>query len=264
MKTVLIVDDDTRIAAALEIRFKAGGYSPTTAADAGTALALALEEQPSLIVLDLSLPDGDGLELARKLRYFPATKGIPVILLTASKDPQLRARAMELGAAGLFDKPYDPEELLAVASHALGETGRFRRPPESRPDTALARATPAIPKRVVIVEDDNRIATALALRLRSAGYEVLVAADALTGMRAVVHSNPDLVLLDISMPAGNGFTVAERLKSVLPRPVPVIFLTASKQPEFRARARELGAAGYFEKPYEAADLLAAVQRQIGA
>ena len=82
-------------------------------------------------------------------------------------------------------------------------------------------------------------------------------------MSTVVNSNPDLVLLDISMPAGNGFTVAERLKTVLPNPVPVIFLTASKQPEFRARARQLGAAGYFEKPYEAADLLAAVARQIG-
>jgi len=73
-----------------------------------------------------------------------------------------------------------------------------------------------------------------------------------------------LVLLDISLPAGNGFTVAERMKTALPNPVPVIFLTASKQPGFRDRARELGAAGYFEKPYEAEDLLAAVRQRIGA
>jgi CheY-like chemotaxis protein len=65
------------------------------------------------------------------------------------------------------------------------------------------------------------------------------------------------------MPAGDGFGVAERVKSLIPRPTPIIFLTASKQPGFRARAQELGAAGYFEKPYEAEALLAAVHQQIG-
>jgi DNA-binding response OmpR family regulator len=263
MKTVLIVDDDTRIAAALEIRFKAGGYSTTTAGDAVTGLGYALEQQPSLIILDLALPGGDGLELARKLRCFPATRAIPFILLTASQDPHLRGRAMELRAAGLFDKPYDAEELMAVAAHALGETSRFHRQSDSQAGALATPSVPATPKKVVIVEDDDRIATALAVRLNSAGYETLVAGDALSGMRTVVNSNPDLVLLDISMPAGNGFTMAERIRTVLPNPVPVIFLTASKQPEFRARARQLGAAGYFEKPYEAADLLAAVRRQIG-
>jgi CheY-like chemotaxis protein len=83
-------------------------------------------------------------------------------------------------------------------------------------------------------------------------------------MSAAASLQPDLVLLDISMPAGNGFTVAERMRSAVPDPAPIIFLTASKQPGFRERARALGAAGYFEKPYEAETLLAAVREQIGA
>ena len=105
---------------------------------------------------------------------------------------------------------------------------------------------------------------ALAVRLKSAGYEASMAYDALTGVNDAVKCRPDLVLLDISMPAGNGFAVAERVKTLIPNPTPIIFLTASKQPGFRERAQELGAVGYFEKPYEAEALLAAVHQQIGA
>ena len=174
---------------------------------------------------------------------------------------------MDLGAAGLFEKPYDPEELLAVAGHALGETSVFSRPSaRSAPEHPLLNpgAGPASAKKILIVEDDRKIAMALALRLQAAGYETLIAGDAVAGVSTAVKSLPNLVLLDISLPAGNGFTVAERMKTALPNPVPVIFLTASKQPGFRDRARELGAAGYFEKPYEAEDLLAAVRQRIGA
>jgi CheY-like chemotaxis protein len=88
---------------------------------------------------------------------------------------------------------------------------------------------------------------------------VSVAPDALTGVEIAVKDPPDLVLLDISLPAGDGFTVAERIQSLIPRATPVIFITASKRPGLRERAKELGAAAFFQKPYEADDLLGAVQ-----
>ena len=62
------------------------------------------------------------------------------------------------------------------------------------------------------------------------------------------------------MPAGDGFTVAERIQSTIPTPIPIIFLTASKRPEFLQRARELGAVGFFEKPFPTEKLLAAVEQ----
>ena len=114
-------------------------------------------------------------------------------------------------------------------------------------------------KRILIIEDDCKIAMALALRLKSAGHEATAAYDALTGVNAAVKNPPDLVLLDIGLPGGDGFTVAEKIQSLVRTPIPMIFITASKQPGFRQRANELGAAGYFEKPYEAEDLLAAIQ-----
>ncbi len=103
---------------------------------------------------------------------------------------------------------------------------------------------------------------ALAIRLKSFGYEVAIAHDALTGLTSALRLQPDLVLLDISMPAGNGFSVAERLRALLPTVMPIIFLTASKQPGLLEKATELGAA-FFEKPYEAEELLAAIQDALG-
>lgn len=264
MKSILIIEDDPKIISALEIRFNAAGYTVERASDGATGLSKALQK-PDLVLLDIALPAGDGLQLAQKLKARPETRHIPIVFITASKDPDLRAKAMDLGAAGLFEKPYDAEELLAVAAHALGETGMFRRPiADFTPSLQAVRSAGAersLPK-ILIVEDDPKIALALELRLKSAGYEVSTASDALTGVNTAVRLQPDLVLLDISMPAGNGFTVAERLNSLLPAPTPIIFLTASKQPGFRDRAAQLGAAGYFEKPYQAEALLLAVQQHV--
>jgi DNA-binding response OmpR family regulator len=114
-------------------------------------------------------------------------------------------------------------------------------------------------KRILIIEDDRKIAMALALRLKSAGYDATAVHDALTGVNAAVEHPPDLVLLDIGLPGGSGFAVAGKIQSLVHPLIPIIFITASKQPGFRQRANELGAAGYFEKPYETEDLLAAIQ-----
>ena len=114
-------------------------------------------------------------------------------------------------------------------------------------------------KRILVIEDDRNIALALSFRLKSAGYEATTAWDALTGVDAAVKTPPDLVLLDVCLPISSGFVVAEQIQTLVPAPIPIIFITASRQPGFRQKAAELGAAGYFEKPYEAEELLAAIQ-----
>lgn len=114
-------------------------------------------------------------------------------------------------------------------------------------------------KSILIIEDDMMIAKALSIRIKLAGYKASMAHDAATGVIMAKKVEPDLVLLDINLPAGNGFLVAERIWTQLPALVPIIFLTASKDPEFLQRAKDMGAAGYFEKPYEAEELLEAIE-----
>ncbi len=113
--------------------------------------------------------------------------------------------------------------------------------------------------RILIVEDDARITRALSIRLEAAGYDVVAAQDGSTGLTAAVREQPDLMLLDISMPAGGGFFIAERA----PRradlaEIPIVFITASKAPELRRRARELGAVGFIEKPYRSKNVLSMI------
>jgi DNA-binding response OmpR family regulator len=118
-------------------------------------------------------------------------------------------------------------------------------------------------KTILIVEDDQKVALGLAIRMKAAGYEAIMAHDALSGVRTAVKTKPDLVLLDISMPAGNGFIVAERIHRNLSTRIPIIFLTASRHPEFRQKAEEFGALAFFEKPYEPAELLSIIGEALG-
>jgi len=113
-------------------------------------------------------------------------------------------------------------------------------------------------KKILIVEDDTKIAAALAIRLSAAGYDVLAAADGLEGMQAAVKDRPDLLLMDIWMPIGLGFSVVQRLKAIGLGDIPVIFITASRLKGLREAAQQMGAVAFFEKPYDPEKLLAAV------
>jgi DNA-binding response OmpR family regulator len=107
--------------------------------------------------------------------------------------------------------------------------------------------------RILIVDDDEHIAKALSIRLRANGYEVEQAFDGPDAVRRVASFRPDLVVMDVNMPAGGGVLAAERIAEQ--SDCPVIFVTASTQPEIRASVEGVGAAGLFEKPLDTARFL---------
>lgn len=117
--------------------------------------------------------------------------------------------------------------------------------------------------KILIVEDDHDVSRALAIRLKRAGYDVVAAFDGLGGMISAVKEKPDLVIMDISMPAGSGFDLAERMQSLAQTAsTPFIFITASCRPGLRQRAKDLGASAFLEKPYEPNEILYAVERAL--
>jgi DNA-binding response OmpR family regulator len=119
-------------------------------------------------------------------------------------------------------------------------------------------------KKILIVEDDRKIALAMAVRLKANDYEAIIAFDAMAGVEMAVKHEPDLVILDISMPAGSGFDVAEKIHALGPTiGTPIIFMTASRKPEFLTRAAELGAVAFIEKPFNDGELLADVRHALG-
>jgi CheY-like chemotaxis protein len=115
-------------------------------------------------------------------------------------------------------------------------------------------------KSVLLVDDDKIILLGTGARLTSMGYTVYTAEDAVSAVSAVRKNEPDVVVLDISLPAGDGFLVAERLQKLVGSvATPIIFITASDDPALRERAKKLGAVGFLSKPFETTSLANAIE-----
>jgi len=110
-------------------------------------------------------------------------------------------------------------------------------------------------KTVLLVDDDNTFLLTIGVRLKSMGYTVCTAKDAVNAISAVRKNNPDIVVLDVSLPAGDGFLVADRLRNlIISATTPIIFVTASDKADLRGRAMKLGAVEFLQKPFNATTL----------
>jgi two-component system, OmpR family, KDP operon response regulator KdpE len=107
---VLVVDDDTRLLRTLHITLTARGYDVLTAPDGATGLRVAGHHHPDVVVLDLGLPDVDGVEVVGALR---ARSAVPIVVLSARTDSTDKVRALDRGADDYVTKPFGVDELLA-------------------------------------------------------------------------------------------------------------------------------------------------------
>ena len=112
-ESLLIIDDDVRLSQMLVDYLGMGGYQISCAHTGKTGLQLAKQQNWSLIILDLMLPDADGLDLCRELRSHSQTAAIPILMLTARGDATDRIIGLELGADDYLPKPFEPRELKA-------------------------------------------------------------------------------------------------------------------------------------------------------
>jgi len=109
---ILIVDDEPDALEVLGFKLKEAGYAPLFAKDGARAILIARDERPALIVLDLMLPEVDGLEVCKILRRDPATAAIPIVMLTARAAEMDRVIGLEIGADDYVTKPFSPRELV--------------------------------------------------------------------------------------------------------------------------------------------------------
>ena len=126
-KKVLVVDDDVKTVELVRLYLDRDGYQVLTAYDGVEALRLARESRPDLIVLDLMLPDIDGLEVCRTLRH---ESDVPVIMLTARTTDQDKLTGLDLGADDYVTKPFSPKELAARVRAVLRRLPGERGPEE--------------------------------------------------------------------------------------------------------------------------------------
>jgi two-component system, OmpR family, alkaline phosphatase synthesis response regulator PhoP len=112
-RMILVVDDEPGIVQIARDYLDRAGFRVITAGDGPSAMRLARAERPSLMVLDLMLPGVDGLDVTRTLRQDPATRKLPIIMLTARVEEADRLIGLELGADDYITKPFSPRELVA-------------------------------------------------------------------------------------------------------------------------------------------------------
>jgi two-component system phosphate regulon response regulator PhoB len=133
---ILVVDDEPEAVELVEFNLRQAGFDVMSAADGAEALKKARAHLPTLIVLDLMLPELDGLEVCKMLRRDPATSAIPIIMLTARAAEMDRVLGLELGADDYVTKPFSPRELVLRIKKVL-ERGRAPKEPERFTSGAL-------------------------------------------------------------------------------------------------------------------------------
>jgi DNA-binding response OmpR family regulator len=124
MQQLLMIEDDVRLAGMVSDYLSASGFAVTHAPDAYTGLERLQSHGIDLVILDLMLPDLDGLQVCQRIRALPGALGqVPVLMLTAKGDPMDRIIGLEMGADDYLPKPFEPRELLARIKAILRRKG---------------------------------------------------------------------------------------------------------------------------------------------
>jgi two-component system KDP operon response regulator KdpE len=143
--TVLVVDDDPHLLRTLEITLRARRYDVRLAPSAGAAVAAATAHPPDLVVVDLGLPDLDGVELVRRLRTWTS---VPILVLSGRSDSADKVDALDAGADDYVTKPFETDELLARLRALARRTG----PSDDQPVVQVGRASVDLVSRRVTVQ----------------------------------------------------------------------------------------------------------------
>ena len=247
---VLIIDDSLTVRMDLSQAFQSAGWRTALCDSLASAREALAERRFDVIVLDVLLPDGDGIELLRQLRGDSGTASIPVMLLSTEAEVADRIRGLSGGADDYVGKPYDRDYVVAQAQR-LATHG-----------APLAEGV-AGPKRILAVDDSPTYLNALAEQLRQDHYDVVLARSGPQALELLDVSAADCVLLDLVMPDMSGQETCRRIKaSPAFRSIPVVMLTAREDREAMIDCFNAGADDYVSKSGDFAVLRARLRAQL--
>jgi PAS domain S-box-containing protein len=232
--TVLIVDDSLTVRMDLQQAFDEAGIATTLCSSLGDARQAVSKDVFALVVLDVLLPDGDGVEYLKELKSSQATAELPVLLLSTEAEVRDRVRGLTTGADGYLGKPYDSESLVARARELM------RR--EKRERTSHRKRT------VLVIDDSETSREALKERLEAVGYTVVTATRGEEGLLAAAECRPDALIIDGVMPGMDGPSVIRQLRmDAVFRRTPCLLITGTLDRHEEARALDAGADAFIRK-----------------
>jgi len=221
---ILLVDDEKEFVESLSERLGLRDLKVDIAYDGEQALEAVKEEEPDLMVLDLSMPGIDGMEVLRRVKKkYP---DVQVVILTGHGSDKDEAEAKRLGAAAYLEKPVDIEPLVGTLHKAHRKK-----------------------LKVLLVDDEKEFVESLSERLELRNLDAKIAYDGEQALQAVKEGAPDFMVLDLRMPGIDGIEVLRRVKKTNPD-VQVVILTGHGSDKEVKMATKLGAAGYLEKPID--------------
>jgi two-component system NtrC family sensor kinase len=247
-RAVLVVDDSLTVRMSLVEMLEAADFLVVACANGAEARKALGERRFALAILDILLPDTDGVELLREIRANPSTVDTAVMLLSSETEVRDRIRGLKTGADEYIGKPYDPSYVVARA-HELVRRGEA--------------VTGATQETVLVVDDSLTFREALKAVLLDAGYRVVVADTGEEGLRQAARTRPDAVVVDGELPGIDGATVIRRIRldSALRR-TSCLLLTASSERDAEVRALEAGADAFVRKADDFAVLLAKLRAML--
>jgi DNA-binding response OmpR family regulator len=248
--TVLVLDDSLTVRMDLAEAFDAAGCHTIPCGTAAEAREALQSEKVDVIILDVLLPDADGVEFLRELRAMPSSAGAVVLMLSTEAQVRDRVRGMQTGADEYVGKPY-------VTGYVISRTQELLRARVAANATVPTMPTvPTVPT-VLIIDDSATFREALRSACEGAGYQVLVAQTGDEGLRIAASQRPAAIVVDGVLPDIDGGTVIRRLRlDAALRDVPCLLLTGSDVRGAELQALDAGADGFFRKEDDVAVVLA--------
>ncbi len=267
---ILIVDDVPANTRLLEARLGAEYYQSAIAHDGETALRLAEEWQPDLLLLDVMMPGIDGFETCRRLKADRRTLHIPVVMITSLDDGAARVRGLEAGADDFLSKPVDFPTLFARV-RSLVRLKRLLDEWRMRAETARALGLdadalappPVAGSRALVVDDSEAGAAAIEAALAADGILTARARSEAEAMQAIGTVAFDLVVISLTLGADDPLRLASRLRaSDISQDIPLLLVAEPEQRDRILRGFDLGANDWLLRPLDPNELRARARNQI--
>ena len=253
--TILLVDDDPVFRSLAQDTLSDSGLSVFEATDGFDARRRCVELRPALLVIDVMMPNMDGLALCRKLRAHEATRHVPILMVTGLDDRAALDKAYEAGATDFITKPIDWGSFPQRIRYMLRNANTLSAPgdePEAlvEPDSDEPGTTDAAQTRSILIVDDDPVTRTLTREsLENEGYELAEAEDGFAAYEACQRAVPEMIICDVVMPGMDGFELCRRLRQ---RPetasIPILMATGLDDYQSIAAAFDAGATDFIAKP----------------
>jgi len=248
----MIVEDDPMLIEIYEKKLSGAGFEVKIVTAGTAAKDEALAWRPDLILLDVVLPDMDGFEILEVIKREPDIKDIPIYVFSNLSAKEDIERATGLGATGLLTKSsFTPSQLAEEVKKILGHEASQSL--QSLPPVSSSEAVPETKKesngqKVLIIEDEDIFIEMFGDKLKQEGFEVVSAKNGRWGLKEAEKGGFSCILLDMMMPAMNGYEAIQELRvSENTKNVPIIILSNSALDSEVKKALELGADAYHIK-----------------